>query len=497
MNGQRVGAASIDAGRVLVASNRGPVSFSQDASGALTASRGGGGLVSGLSSVAGTMDLLWICAALSDADRAAARRAPGGMLKLDGPGVPAAVRMLDIPAGTFREAYNSVANSTLWFINHMLYDTPNAPLFGAGFARAWASYRDYNAAFARALAECADGGPRGGDGVRAMVQDYHLALVPRMLAELRPDIRIAHFSHTPWAPPDYFRILPDPVGRELLEGMLGADHAGFLSQRWAAEFLDCCEDILGAEVDRAAGRVSYRGHACGIGVHPLGVDAAGLRQRAKAADVEAHVRALAEATSGRQLIVRIDRTELSKNIVRGLAAYRELLAAHPELHGRVTHLAFAYPSRHDLPEYRAYTESVRGIAAEITEEFGTPSWDPLILEVKDDYARSLAAYRLADVIVVNPIRDGMNLVAKEGPIVSERACALVLSREAGASAELGGHALTVNPYDISATAQAMYEGLTMTAAERDRRCAALAEAGAALPPARWLADQLSALSPPD
>jgi trehalose 6-phosphate synthase len=492
MNGQRVVANAHDQGRVLVASNRGPVSFRQDAGGALTASRGGGGLVSGLSAVAGRADLLWICAALGDADRAAARQAPGGRLDLAGHDTPAPVRMLDIPPEIFRQAYNSVANSTLWFISHLLYDTPNAPRFGAGFARAWAAYREYNAAFARALADAADGRADDG-GVRAMVQDYHLALVPGMLAELRPEVRIAHFSHTPWAPPDYYRILPDAVGRELLAGMLGADHAGFLSLRWAEAFLDCCEDILGAEVDRAAGRVSYRGHACDIGVHPLGVDAADLRRRATAADVEAHVRALTETTSGRQLIVRIDRTELSKNIVRGLDAYRELLAAHPELHGRVTHLAFAYPSRHDLAEYRAYTENVQRTAAEITEEFGTPSWDPLILEVRDDYARSLAAYRLADVIVVNPIRDGMNLVAKEGPIVSERGCALVLSREAGASAELGADALTVNPYDVGATAQAMYEGLTMPRAERARRCAALAEAGAAMPPARWLADQLGAL----
>ncbi len=488
MNGQQAATSAGGTGRILVASNRGPVSFSQDGGGVLTARRGGGGLVSGLSAMAGTVDLLWICAALSDADRAAARRAPGGRLDLDGQDTPAPVRMLDIPPGTFGQAYNTVANSTLWFISHLLYDTPNAPRFGAAFAAAWAAYREYNAAFARALAESADSA-----GARAMVQDYHLALVPRMLAQLAPGIRTAHFSHTPWAPPDYYRILPDPVGRELLEGMLGADHAGFLSRRWAGAFVDCCEDILGAEVDRAAGRVRYQGHVCDIGVHPLGVDAADLRRRAGAADVEAHVRALAGAASGRQLIVRIDRTELSKNIVRGLAAYRELLTAHPELHGRVTHLAFAYPSRHDLAEYRAYTESVQRIAREITEEFGTPSWDPLILEVSDDYARSLAAYRLADVLVVNPIRDGMNLVAKEGPIVSGRGCALVLSREAGASAELGSHALTVNPFDVSATAQAMYEGLTMPRPERDRRCAALAEAGAALPPGRWLAEQLSAL----
>ena len=476
-------------GRVLVASNRGPVSFGRDASGALTARRGGGGLVSGLSSVAATADLLWICAALSDADRAAARHAPGGRLDLDGYDTPAAVQMLDIAPQTFRRAYNSVANSILWFVNHLLFDTPSQPRFGAGFARDWDSYREYNAAFATALADSADA-----DDVRAMVQDYHLALVPRMLAELRPNVRIAHFSHTPWAPPDYFRILPDPVGRELLEGMLGADHAGFLTRRWADAFLDCCEQVLGAEVDRARSQVSYRGHVCGIGVHPLGVDSGDLRQRAGEPDVEAQVAALTEATRGRQLMVRIDRTELSKNIVRGLAAYRELLTAHPELHGQVTHLAFAYPSRDDLPEYRAYTDSVQRMAAQITEEFGTPSWDPLILDLKDEYARSLAAYRVADVMVVNPIRDGMNLVAKEAPIVSGRDCALVLSREAGACAELGQDALVVNPFDVTATARAMYEGLTMPRAERASRCAALARAGAALPPARWLADQLSALS---
>jgi trehalose 6-phosphate synthase len=484
---------------VLVASNRGPVSFGRDADGALSAQRGGGGLVSGLSSLDGAGDLLWICAALSDADRAAARQAPRGRIDSGGHGTGVAVQMLDIPASTFDQAYNSVANSALWFVNHLLYDTPNQPRFGPAFAADWAAYRDYNAAFATALAEGTDGtvlaegtGQPAGR-VKAMVQDYHLALVPRMLARLRPGVRIAHFSHTPWAPPDYFRILPDPVGRELLEGMLGADHAGFHAQRWADAFLDCCAQILGAEVDRAGSVVSYRGHACGVGVHPLGVDAASLRDRAARPDVEANVRLLAETTRGRRLIVRVDRTELSKNIVRGLDAYRELLATHPELHGTVTHLAFAYPSRHDLPEYRAYTDSVRRAAAGITAEFGTPDWDPVILEVRDDYARSLAALRMADVLVVNPIRDGMNLVAKEGPIVSERGCALVLSRETGACAELGGHALVVNPYDVTATADAMYQGLTMPRAERDRRCAALAAAGAADPPGRWLAGQLAVL----
>jgi len=484
-------------GRVLIASNRGPVSFRFGDDGKLTSRRGGGGMVSGLSSVAGQAEVLWVCAALSDADRAAARAAPGGYLDTSGDGrdpAGSAVRMLDIGAATFDRAYNAIANSTLWFVHHMLYDTPNRPHFGLAFRREWKSFRAYNAAFADALADGAgpDGRHQRG-GVRAMVQDYHLTLVPRMLADRRPDVAIGYFCHTPWAPPDYFAILPDDVSREVLDGVLGADHAGFHTRRWADAFLDCCQAFLGAEVDKAAGTVRHRGHTTTVGVHPLGVDAAELRERAAAADVQAHVTALTAAVGGRRLIVRVDRTELSKNIVRGLAAYRELLVSQPQWQGQVIHLAFAYPSRHDLPEYREYAASVQRLARQITDEFGTEDWDPLVLQVNDDYPRSLAAYRLADVLLVNPIRDGMNLVAKEGPLLSERGCALVLSREAGAVVELGGSALVVNPFDVTQTANALHEALTMPDAERRRRAALLAEAGAEHPPQQWFADQVSAL----
>jgi trehalose 6-phosphate synthase len=478
-------------GRVLIASNRGPVSFTLDADGRLTARRGAGGLVSGLSSVADHGDVLWVCAALSDADRAAVRSTQG-RLGLDGTPGGSAVHMLDIPPAIFQRAYNSVANSTLWFVYHMLYDTPNQPQFGLAFDREWESFRTYNRMFAEALAQ--DAGPAG-PPVRALVQDYHLTLVPRMLADLRPDARIAHFSHTPWAPPDYYRMLPGEVGREVLEGILGADHAGFLCQRWADSFLDCCAAFLGgADVDRARQQVTYQGHVTGIGVHPLGVDAGELTARAAEPDVLARVATLAEAAGGRKLIVRVDRAELSKNIVRGLAAYRELLATHPEWHDRVIHVAFAYPSRHDLPEYREYAARVQRLAREISEEFGTGDWDPLILAVDDDYPRSLAAYRLADVLLVNPVRDGMNLVAKEGPILSERGCALVLSREAGAAAELAPDALMINPFDVSGTARALHEALVLPDPERERRAAALARQSSALPPAQWFADQLAALA---
>jgi trehalose 6-phosphate synthase len=466
------------------------VSFTLDDAGRLRARRGGGGVVSGLSSVAGRPDVLWVCAALSEADRIAARSSPGGLFGMDGESGSSAVQMLDIPPMIFDRAYNAVANSTLWFIHHMLYDTPNQPDFGQAFRREWESFRAYNSAFARALAEAADG---AAGQLRAVIQDYHLTLAPRMLAELLPGVPIAHFSHTPWAPPDYYRMLPDAIGREVLDGILGADHAGFLCQRWADAFLDCCEQVLGAEVDRPGQRVSYHGHVTGVGVHSLGVDAAELISRAAEPDVQARVATLAETVRGRKLIVRVDRTELSKNIVRGLAAYRELLRAYPQWRGQVMHLAFAYPSRHDLPEYREYTASVQRLAREISDEFGTDDWDPLILQVNDDYPRSLAAYRLADVLLVNPIRDGMNLVAKEGPILSGSGCAVVLSSEAGAAAELAADALMINPFDISGTAQALHQALIMPDSERKRRGASLARAAAALPPAQWFADQLAAL----
>jgi trehalose 6-phosphate synthase len=192
-------------------------------------------------------------------------------------------------------------------------------------------------------------------------------------------------------------------------------------------------------------------------------------------------------------MVRVDRTELSKNIVRGLLAYRELLRSWPEHHGRVAHVVLAYPSRHDLPDYRAYTAEVQRVAREIEDEFATQTWSPLLLEVNDDYPRSLAALQLADVLVVNPLRDGMNLVAKEGPVLTERGLALVLSREAGAADEFADDALIVNPYDVSGTAQAMHEALVMPAAERAERTARLRRAATALPPSAWLAAQLAAL----
>ncbi|WP_206281533.1 alpha,alpha-trehalose-phosphate synthase (UDP-forming) [Streptomyces prasinopilosus] len=466
--------ASIHAGQgaqVLVASNRGPVSYTVGEDGSLRARRGGGGLVSGLSAIGSDADSLWVCSALSDGDREAVRRGVGE----DG------VRMLDIPADVHADAYNGIANSVLWFVHHMLYQTPLEPVFDGEFRRQWASYEAYNRAFAEALAE------EAAPGAAVVVQDYHLTLVPGLLRELRPDLLIGHFSHTPWAPPEYFGLLPDDIAAQVLRGMLGADWLGFLTRRWADAFTACSERFADG-----LGRTA-------VGVHGLGTDADFLRGRAHEPDVGERIAALREeigtAPDGtpRKTVVRVDRTELSKNIVRGLLAYRQLLEDRPEWRERVVHVAFAYPSRQDLAVYRDYTAEVQRVAEEINERYGTPDWRPVVLHVKDDFARSLAAYRLADVALVNPIRDGMNLVAKEIPLLSERGCALVLSREAGAYEELGGDAIAVNPYDVVDTARALHEGLAMSPEERTGRAERLAAAATALPPQRWFLDQLNAL----
>lgn len=479
------------ASQVLVAANRGPLSYALADDGTLSARRGGGGLVSGLSAaLAQQPEAVWICAALSEADREAVRRG------VSEPGV----RMLDIDPAVYEDAYNGIANSVLWFTHHHLYNIPREPVFDAGFRRQWESYVAYNRAFVLALAREAD------EGAAVLVQDYHLALVPGALRELRPDLRISHFTHTPWASHEFLGMLPDDIRRQLMWGMLGADVVGFHTWEWAHSFMNGAhlDDERGvAEPRLPSGTGERYVHKAPLGqvrhkrtdvaVYPLGVDGDELRALANRPEVNDRLAALRAEVAGRKTIVRVDRTELSKNILRGLLAYRELLTTRPRWRGQVVHLASAYPSRQDLAVYRAYTASVWELAAEINSEFGTEDWQPVLVSVQDDFVRSLAAYRLADVALVNPVRDGMNLVAKEIPVISDAGCALVLSTGAGAYEELRENAITVNPYDVTETAEALHAALSMPAGERLERTKRLAASATALPPAQWFTAQLDAL----
>jgi trehalose 6-phosphate synthase len=463
--------------QLIVASNRGPVSYTL-VDGALSTRRGGGGMVSGMVSALAGSDAVWVCAALSDGDREAVAR---GVAETD----PVAVRMLAIDEETFAAAYNDVANAVLWFVAHQLYATPLQPVFDAAFRAQWQAYVSYNAAFADAIADAA------APGAKVMVQDYHLFLVPGMLRAARPDLRTAHFTHTPWAPPEYFALLPDDVAAAVLTGVLGADHAGFLSRRWADGFAACAARVLGAK--EVAGGVELDGRLTGIGVHGLGVDGQHMRALASTDEVVGRMADLRSEARESRIVLRVDRAELSKNIVRGLLAYRELLRTHAEWVGHVVHLVFAYPSRQDLAEYREYTAALTSVVEEIDAEFATDAWRPVVLSVQDDFARSLAAMRIADVLVVNPIRDGMNLVAKEGAVLSDAGVAVLLSREAGAADDLGEDALMLNPYDVSQTAELLHAALVMDPSERRARTDRLSLAATALPPQQWFADQVAAL----
>jgi trehalose 6-phosphate synthase len=468
---------------VVIASNRGPLSFRHDDSGATIGSRGGGGLVSAMSTAAGADGSVWLCAALSPTDREVAASAPGGRLDLAGIDTGgAAVAMLPLEERLVAGAYTAIANTTLWSLNHGLLD--QLPAFDEGWRADWASYVEYNERFADAIAAAAAG------EARVLVQDYHLCLVPAALRRLRPDLKIAHFMHTPWAPPDDFAQLPADAARDLVAGLLGADGLGFHSPRWAAAFAGCAAATLGADVTDAS--ATWQSRTTALRIHPLGVDPAPLLARAAEPDVARRVANLREFIGSRRVIGRVDRTEPAKNILRGLLAVAELLRGHPEHRGRVVHVALAYPSRQDVAEYRDYTAECIALAAEINAELSTPHWRPVLFDVRDDYSRSLATLRCSDVLLVNSLRDGMNLVAKEGVLLSPDA-ALVLSCETGAADQMGDDALLVDPLDVEGTAEALHRALAMPAAERARRHERLAAVAAALPPREWVRQQLDAL----
>lgn len=447
---------------VVLVSNRGPLSFREDG-GELVATRGGGGLVSGLAPLVAGTDTVWIAAALSDADRAAAER---GVIEAEG----IRARTLAIDPDTLARAYDGVCNSMLWFLHHGLHDLSRRPVIDAGFRAAWDAYRDYNRAFADVIVDEAP------DGAVVLVQDYHLSLLGPLLREHRSDLRSVHFSHTPFAPPHLLRVLPDDLAVELLEGMAGHDACGFHSVRWADDFRRCCHEI--ADLDPTTF------------VSPLAPDAVDIRSVARSERCQSEVERIGAELGARRLIVRVDRIELSKNLLRGFRAYDTMLRARPDLRGTVVFRALGYPSREGLPEYLAYRAEIESLAEVINRRWATGDWQPIELDLTDDFPRSVAHLRRYDVLMVNPIRDGLNLVAEEGPLVNEQNGTVILSREAGVHDVLDGAVRSVNPFDVEDQASALAEALDMDLATRHGLADELRRRAEARGPADWLADQL-------
>jgi trehalose 6-phosphate synthase len=461
-----------DRRKLILVSNRGPVTFSLDSGGSRVAARGGGGLVTALSGLIARHDVTWIASAMSDEDReVSAEHGDGSWDDVTADGYGYRLRLVAHDPQAYDRYYNVVANPVLWFVQHYLWDLVNAQVVDQGLHEAWSEgYAVVNAAFAEAVLDELERTP----DALALFHDYHLYIAPGLVREAAPEAAIGHFVHIPWAQPDYWRVLPEPIRRAVHEGLLASDVVGFHTSRWRRNFLSSCEDITGAEVDFGTGEIRRDGRTTYTQARPISVDAREFVDLAKSEAVRAEEVSI-EDVRREFLIARVDRTDPSKNIVRGFRAYELFLDAHPELHERVTMLALLDPSRQDIPEYSEYVAAIQRAARAINDRFGNASWMPLELSIEDNLPRAVAAYKQYDVLLVNAIFDGMNLVAKEAPLVNERDGVLVLSENAGAHEELGEWALTVNPFDVTAQAEALHEALTMQRDERGRRHRAIRE----------------------
>ncbi len=475
--------------KLIVVSNRGSVSYSRDGDGARVERRGQGGLVTALSPLVSRHDVTWIASAMTDEDRAVAAEARGGTIDEVGrDGSPYRLRLVAHDPNTFHRYYNVFANPILWFLQHYLWNLVAEPSFDRRRHEGWQSYRAVNEAFAEAVLEQLEEDP----DAAVWFHDYHLYLAPRAVRRAQPDALLSHFVHIPWPGPDYWTVLPEPMRRAVLDGLLANDVVGFHTDRWSGNFLASAAWILGADVDYEAGTVEHDGRRTLVTAHPISVDAAEFDELATSEQVLTEEREL-EHLRRERLIVRVDRTDPSKNIVRGFHAFELYLEQHPESCGRVTLLALLDPSRQDIPEYAAYLDEIEQAARHVNERFGTNDWRPIALEIRDDFPRSVGAYKLYDVLFVNAIFDGLNLVAKEAPLVNERDGVLVLSENTGAHAELGEWTLAVNPFDVVGQAEAIHAALELDAGERRARLEAIRAHVHGHDIEAWLAAQLADL----
>jgi trehalose 6-phosphate synthase len=472
---------------LIIASNRGPISFVRTEDGDVAARRGGGGLVTALTGALQLSGGLWVAAAMSAEDR---EQAAEGRIEVATEDSKFTLRYLAVAPEEYDRFYNGVSNRILWFLHHYLWNLSRSPRFDDETERDWDAFRRVNRMFADSLAEEGEQLP---GRPSFLVQDYHLSLVPALLRERVPDARINHFSHIPFAGPGYFRTLPSSFQHEVLSGLLGADVVGFHAAPWAENFLLCCRGLPGATVDLRRRIIRWQGRDVRVRLYPISIEIGALKEEASTDAAAQARRRLSRRLGDRRLVLRVDRTDLSKNILRGLLAYESFLLGHPEWRRRVVHLALLNPSRESVPEYRTYTRECIRIADRINDELGDEDWQPVEMHVEDDYPRALASYGLYDVLLVNPVIDGMNLVAKEGPVLNRRNGVLILSENAGAVAELGEHALVVNPFDLKGTAQAIHRALEMPEAERTQRASRLRSVVRRNRLDRWVQSQLADL----
>jgi trehalose 6-phosphate synthase/phosphatase len=458
--------------RLLIVSNRLPVTV-RTVDGRPSVRRSIGGLATGLQGPHERSGGLWIgwpgdvdgldSRALADVDRQLA----------DLRTVP-----LSLDAREVATFYEHISNGVLWPICHDRVD--QLPLNVDG----WDVYESANARYADTVAAHY----RPGDVI--WVHDYHLMRVPALLRARIPDAKIGFFLHIPFPNPEIFFTLP--TRRWLVEGMLGADLIGFHTRRYHGHFRAVLRRLFSIETD-AEGVLPWKNRRVRVGVFPMSIDAADFAQRAASSEV---VEKVAEYRNPpERLLVGIDRLDYTKGIPRRLLSVERLLTTHPEWRGRVRLIQVAVPSRDNVGAYRRFRREVESTVGRINGEFATPNWTPIqYIHRSVSSTTLLALYRAADVMLVTPVRDGMNLVAKEFPAARiDDDGVLVLSEFAGAADELR-EALIVNPYDLEETAEAIHRALTMSAGERAHRMRALRSTVLEYDVHRWAASFLTALN---
>ena len=462
----------------------------RDEFGNRVARRGGGGLVTALRGLVSRHDVTWIASAISDEDRVVRQDNDGAAFEeTTRDGSLFRLRLVEHDPSAYDWYYNVVANPTLWFIQHHLWDLKTSPNIDQGLHHAWdQGYAVVNRNFADAVVDELGHNP----DASVFFHDYHLYLAPRLVREARPDALLQHFVHIPWPEADDWHILPRAIRQQVHEGILANDAIGFHTRRWQRSFLRCCADFLGAECDLERGTLEHEGRRVLVNANPISVDTREFDELAASPAVLEAERRLVERRP-EKLVLRVDRTDPSKNIVRGFRAFELYLEAHPEMHGRVGMLVCLDPSRQDIPEYSEYIGAIQRAARAVNDRFRLDEWLPVDLQIGDNFPQAIAAYKQFDVLLVNAIFDGMNLVAKEAPLVNERNGVLVLSENTGAHEELGHWAITVNPFDVAGQAEALHEALTLPLDERRARLEAIKRQVREHDIAAWIETQLDDL----
>jgi trehalose 6-phosphate synthase len=472
---------------LIIVSNRGPAQFERDENGERRLIRGGGGLVTALSGLVANRDALWIASAMTTEDVVVTAENDFEPLDIEINDVSYKVLMVESDPEAFDRFYNVVANPMLWFIQHYLWDLSNAPDIRQSELDAWDfGYQTVNQDIADAvIRQVADR-----ERPLVMLHDYHLYTAPRMIRAARPDALLYHFVHIPWSEPDSWRILPSRIREAIFDGLLANDIVGFHTSAYCTNFLACCNRLMGYEVDYEKLRVDHPGGHTIVRAYPLPIDPERLARAADSPEVaDAEKEVLARRRE--HLILRVDRADLSKNVLRGFTAFDTFLTQHPEFRERVTFVAHLQPSRQDVPEYAEYLERIEALVAVVNHRHGTTDWMPIDLRVYENFNEAVARYKHFDLLMVNSIFDGMNLVAKEAPSINLRDGVVMLSENTGSHEELEDYVLTVNPFDIQDQADTIHRALTMSHRERRERADGLREVIFSRNPRDWIDEQVA------